>query len=131
MARSLLNFQYRVNVWIRKCFTPRVVEDVLERGDRFLEEALELLQATDYPKERVALLVEYVYGRPVGEPSQEVGGTMVTLAALCVATNINLDTAAEAEITRIEDPEIMWKIRRKQASKPHGSALPGVSDGHE
>jgi hypothetical protein len=78
---NFINYQYRVCGWIRRCFPLAVVYDKLERGDRFLEESLELLQAADYPKERVAALVR---------------------------------------------PEVMERIRMKQASKPVGSALPGA-----
>jgi hypothetical protein len=123
---NFINYQYRVCGWIRRCFPLAVVYDKLERGDRFLEESLELLQAADYPKERVAALVKYVYDRPKGEIPQEVGGVMVTLTALCEAHQVSLDAAAVDEITRIERPEVMERIRMKQASKPVGSALPGA-----
>lgn len=119
-----MNFQTRVTTWLMQCFSMEVCRDRLERSDRFLEESLELLQATGYPRERVAALVDYVYDRPVGEPSQEVGGVTVTLAALCFAQDIDMHEAGETELARIMEPTIMDKIRRKQATKPHGSALP-------
>ncbi|MEI4480947.1 MULTISPECIES: hypothetical protein [unclassified Phyllobacterium] len=47
---------------------------------------------------------------------------LVTLAALCNATGIDMNDAAEQELDQ------NWKrietIRAKQASKPNGSALP-------
>jgi hypothetical protein len=123
-APAAPTFQERVKRWMLECFGAAVALDTLERGDRFLEEALELLQATGYPRERCAELVRYVFDRPIGEPVQEVGGVMVTLAALCYAHAIDLDTAADLEVTRVEAPAVMEKIRAKQAAKPHGSALP-------
>lgn len=117
-------FQSRVQPWMLECFGAEIAADRLERGDRFLEEALELLQSGDYPRDRIAALVDYVYGRPAGEPPQEVGGVMVTLAAYCLAHDLDMHAAAEAELARILQPEIVARIRAKQATKPTGSALP-------
>lgn len=117
-------FQQRVEPWFRECFPPAVCDDRLERGDRLLEEVLELLQSGDYPPERVAALVDYTWGRSKGEPVQEVGGVMVTLAAYCIAHGLDMGEAGETELARINRPEIVQKIRAKQAAKPTGSALP-------
>lgn len=117
-------YQARVARWMLACFTPEIAQDVVERNDRFIEEALELVQANGYSAERAHALVDYVFGRPVGEPDQEVGGVMVTLAALCNAARLDMFGAAQREIARIEDPGIMAKIKAKQAAKPTGSALP-------
>ena len=108
-------FQSRVRKWMNECFDLHVRGDVRERGDRLLEETLELLQSHGYDKARVATLVEYVYGRPVGDPPQEVGGVMVTLAAYCGATGLDMHQCGETELERIwtKIPE----IRAKQASK--------------
>lgn len=115
-------FQSRVQPWMMACFGPEISADKLERGDRFLEEALELVQSGNYPKERVYSLVEYVYGRDQGEINQEVGGVMVTLAAYCLAHDLDMHEAGETELTRIWTK--VEKIRAKQAAKPTGSALP-------
>lgn len=115
-------FQQRVAPWMGACFGAEISADRLERGDRALEEFLELLQSGHYPRERVAALTAYVYGRPAGEPHQEVGGVMVTLAAYCLAHGLDMHQAAEDELARV------WTkidtIRAKQAGKPTGSALP-------
>lgn len=117
-------FQARVQPWMMECFGAEIAADKLERSDRFIEEALELVQACGYTIDRAHALVDYVFGRPVGEPDQEVGGVMVTLAALCLAHDLDMHTAAERELARISAPEIITKIRAKQAAKPTGSALP-------
>jgi len=118
------NFQQRVARWMQKCFGAEIAADKMERNDRFTEEALELVQSLGMPKERVLALVDYVYGRDVGDPPQEVGGVLVTLAALCTPNDISMAQAGETEVERIEAHEIVEKIRAKQASKPVGSALP-------
>lgn len=115
-------FQARVEPWLLECFGAEIAGDKLERGDRLLEEVLELLQSGDYPPDRVAVLTDYVWGRSKGEPSQEVGGTMVTLAAYCWAHGLDAHEAAETELARITQPAIIEKIRAKQAAKPTESA---------
>lgn len=121
-------FQSRVWGWLVWCFERKVVDNITERCDRALEEHLELLQSLGYDRERIPALVEYVYSRPPGDPPQEVGGVMVTLAALCSVVGIDVETAAEEEIVRISKSEVMLRIREKQASKRDiHSPLPGVT----
>lgn len=116
------SFQSRVQPWMMECFGPEISADRLERNDRFIEEALELVQASNYPKERALALVDYVYGRDQGEINQEVGGVMVTLAAHCLAHGVDMHEAGETELDRIWTK--VEKIRAKQKAKPTGSALP-------
>lgn len=115
-------FQTRVADWMQSCFGEAISADKVERNHRFLEEALELVQSHGCTASEAHQLVDYTFGRPIGDPVQEVGGVMVTLAALCSAAGINTDRAAEAELTRV------WlmidTIRAKQAAKPKHSPLP-------
>ena len=120
--RAKPTFQNRVAPWMQECFGPEISADKLERGDRLLEEVLELLQSGDYPADRVAALTQYVWSREKGEPAQEVGGVMVTLAAYCLAHGLDMHDAGETELARIWTK--VEKIRAKQAAKPTGSALP-------
>ena len=119
---SITTFQERVESWLKACFPTAVWSHRAERTHRFLEEALELAQANGCSREDALALVDYVYGRPVGVPHLEVGGVMVTLAALCSASEINMDDAGDGELKRNWDR--IETIRAKQASKPHGSPLP-------
>lgn len=119
-------FQARVQPWLMACFGAMIAGDREERNHRFLEEALELVQACGCTADEAHQLVDYVYGRPVGEPHQEAGGVMVTLAALCLANALDMHEAGETELARI------WTkvdaIRAKQAAKPKHSPLPGPSE---
>lgn len=127
----MVSYQQRVRAWVLECFGQTIADDMTERSFRFLEEALELGQSIGCTREQAAALVEYVYSRPVGQRGQEVGGVMVTLAALTSAAGIDLQAEAERELARVEAPEVVAKIRRKQASKrgvvSHAAeaALPG------
>lgn len=116
------SFQERVQPWMMECFGPMIAGDREERNHRFLEEALELVQACGCSASEAHQLVDYVYGRPIGEKPQEVGGVMVTLAALCLAHDIDLHQAAEIELARIWTK--VEAIRAKQAAKPKHSPLP-------
>jgi len=122
---SMRDFQTRIMKWMLDCFGVEIAADTEIRNYRFLEEALELVQACGCTRERALELVDYTYNRPVGEPGQEVGGVMVTLGALCAANKIDMGSEAERELTRIQDPVMIAKIRKKQQSKVGKSALPG------
>ena len=121
-----MTFQKRVQKWMHACFGEVVSADRLERGDRYLEETLELLQSVGYPRERILALEEYVYARPIGEPHQEAGGVMLTLAAFCEPHGLDMTKAGEDELFRCWGK--IEKIREKQARKPTGSALPIAAD---
>ena len=119
---ALDTFQNRVQPWMMECFGPQISADRTERNHRFIEEALELVQANGCTQSDAHQLVDYVYGRPQGDINQEVGGVMVTLAALCLAIGEDMHAAGEKELARV------WtkvdKIRAKQAAKPKHSPLP-------
>lgn len=115
-------FQPRVKPWMDACFGPEISADKVERNHRFLEEALELVQACGCTQSEAHQLVDYVYGRDQGDINQEIGGVMVTLAALCLANGFDMHSAGETELARIWTK--IEKIREKQASKPKNSPLP-------
>jgi len=116
------SFQSRVLPWMLACFGAEISADVEERNHRFLEEALELVQSCGCSASEAHQLVDYVFGRPVGEKHQEVGGVMVTLAALCLANDLDMHADAETELARVWT--MVEKIRAKQAAKPKHSPLP-------
>ncbi len=100
------------------CFGETISADKAERNHRFIEEALELVQSLGCTKADVLMLVDYVYGRPLGAPPQEVGGVMVTLAALCLANELSMEGCGEEELERVWG--LVEKIRQKQLTKPKG-----------
>lgn len=115
-------FQARVDEWLLACFGETIARDKEERNHRFLEEALELVQACGCTQSEAHQLVDYVFGREVGQRMQETGGVMVTLAALCSAHGLDMAGCGEVELSRV------WAkveaIRAKQAAKPKHSPLP-------
>jgi len=79
------------------------------------------VQACGATQSEAHQLVDYVYGRPIGEPFQEFGGVMMTLAALCSAQRIDLHITGEVELSR------SWtkveKFQAKQVAKSEHSPL--------
>jgi hypothetical protein len=114
-------FQAQVASWVLHCFGARIAADRTERNHRMGEEALELMQSLGCTASEAHQLVDYVFSRPVGDPHQELGGTMVTLAALAQAAGLDMHAAGRDELARV------WtkaeKIRAKQAAKPAHSPL--------
>lgn len=115
-------FQGRVDPWLLTCFGEAIARDRQERSHQFLEEALELVQASGSTASEAHQLVDYVFARPGGEMDQEIGGVMVTLAAFCLAHGHDMAEAGERELARIWTK--IEKIRAKQAAKPKHSPLP-------
>jgi hypothetical protein len=124
-SRKRESFQSRVLPWMLECFGESISNDLNERNARFLEEALELVQACGATRDEAVQVVDYVFGRPIGEKHQEVGGVMITLAGLCLAQGLDMHKDGETELsqvwTRIE------KIRAKQAAKPKFLSVTSVS----
>lgn len=114
--RAPVPFQERVRLWVTEAFGIKLANDTDQRTQRFLEEALELAQSAGLSEYNARQLVRYVYSRPVGELTQEVGGTMVTLAAFCSAHSVNMDDCADTELSRCWDKIPI--IRAKQVTKP-------------
>lgn len=116
-----MSFQQEVRKWAVECFGELIANDKSERSHRFLEESIELVQALGCSQQEAHQLVDYVYSRPSGEPLQEVGGVMTTLAALCAANMLDMEYAGDIELKRI------WanidRVRAKQAAKPKNSPL--------
>lgn len=115
-------YQLRALAWAATCFGELVASNPRERNHRFLEEALELAQAGGATAEEAHLLVDYVFGRPVGDFPQEVGGTVLTLALLCQARGQSMEACGEVELARVWDK--LPQIREKQAAKKSNSPLP-------
>lgn len=105
---------------------------------RVLEEALELAQAEGVDLATAQRVATRTFSRPVGDRKQEAAQVAVTLLAWSAGAESNLSTLIANELTRIETPEVMERIRQKQAQKfAEGvgvsleSAAPAVSPAKE
>jgi len=115
-------FQARAVEWAVECFGVSTCCDATTRGNRFFEEAAELYQASGATIADAHALVDYVFGRPIGEAKQEAGGVMLTLATLCAALGFEMTVAGEIELARVNVN--IEAIRAKAASKTLPGPLP-------
>lgn len=114
----LTETQKSVWQWCRETFDGIAAwETDKERAYRFFEEAGELFQAIGMTREDAIKVVDYVYGRPDGQVSQEIGGVMITLLALASQQGLNVAHCTRIEHDRITQPDIQKKIREKQLAK--------------
>jgi transcriptional regulator with XRE-family HTH domain/NTP pyrophosphatase (non-canonical NTP hydrolase) len=93
--------QARVTKWCAEAFGADHASSIPQRGLRLLEEALEAAQAAGVPQSQAHHVVDYVYGRPVGELQQELGGVGVTLLALAAAAGLSAEETEEREVARV------------------------------
>ena len=119
---TFASIQARVVAWYADCFPDKAAELKTAKNrkhvnHRFLEEAVELVQACDCTEQEALDVVRYVYSRSVGERAQEVGGVTTSLAVLCETWNLQLVDAAETELARIKTK--VDTIRAKEALKPN------------
>lgn len=112
-----MNAQTRVAKWVLETFGPETAMNAPERSLRTAEEALELAQACGVRAETLHKLVDYVFARPVGEPGQEIAGTLVCLYSAAATLGIDADRAFEHELARIQQPEVVERCRRRQGEK--------------
>jgi NTP pyrophosphatase (non-canonical NTP hydrolase) len=107
--------QTRAFAWCAKVnVSPK---DVQRLARRFIEEAVELVQALGLTREKVLHIVNYVFDRAVGEVKQEIGGVGMTLLPLCEALDVSAEQCFRTELRRIDTPCMITKIRLRQAAK--------------
>ncbi len=86
--------------WGTRCFGAAQMSDKIVRAARFLEEAVELVQAVGLPKDHAQRALDYVYSRPPGDPAQELGGVSNTQYALAGALGLSVARCEANEIAR-------------------------------
>lgn len=110
-----LSLQDRLSNWLVNCVGQEAALDKNERDARFLEEAIELMQARGRTKEEIMTMVDHVYSRPVGEVNQEIAGTLLTLMAVGAADEVDILELGEKEYRRVISK--IDQVRTKQLTK--------------
>jgi NTP pyrophosphatase (non-canonical NTP hydrolase) len=83
-----------------------------ERALRMLEEACELAQACDLTEVDCQNIAKRTWSREKDTVLKEMGGLMVTVHALAAVHHIDVDTALEAEVTRVlSKPRDHWRAK--------------------
>lgn len=87
--------------WAIRCFGRDHVFNRPMRALRLAEEAIELAQAFGVSKHTILTLVDVVYGRPPGNPEQEIGGVAMTAEVMAATFDADLDSFFNAELRRV------------------------------
>lgn len=117
MANEVAAFQSRVAEWVRSTLGAEVASNAAERSLRAAEEAIELAQACGSDVAALHRLVDYVFSRPAGEPGQEIAGTLVSTYAVAAALGVDANEVLDVELARINTPEVIERVRRRQSEK--------------
>ncbi len=87
--------------WAAISFGASNATSASQRALKFLEEAVELYQAAGGDLATGHRLLDFVFGRPVGEIEQELGGAGLTLLLLANAAGLSADDAERLELDRV------------------------------
>lgn len=102
--------------WVRDAFGG--YDQPIDRALRLLEEALELAQADGATEAEAQALVRQVFGRPVDpSPEAEFRGVMFCAGAYAASRGLTMDAAFDAELARVNTPEVLARARRKVANR--------------
>jgi NTP pyrophosphatase (non-canonical NTP hydrolase) len=115
--------QASVLAWAKAAFTAEQATSLPQRGLRLLEEATEAFQACGGDAQSAHRLVDYVFGRPVGEVGQELGGVGVTLLALAAAAGLSAEDEEVREVERVLARPLEEFARRNRAKNDAGLLL--------
>lgn len=119
--------QAAIASWCKDAFGLEQASSLEHRGIRFLEEAIELFQAAGGARDMAHRLVDYIFDRPVGKLSQEIGGAGITLLALADAAGLSADGCEEVEAKRVlSKPLEHFRARNKAKDDAGFFARSGV-----
>lgn len=111
-------FQWVAHRWAVSVFGGDHVKDSKVRAARHAEEAIELAQAFDVSKEDMQKVLDIVYSRPPGDPEQEAGGSLMTLAVLCESHDWNMNGLGRRELVRVTSKP-KEHFQKRNAEKVH------------
>lgn len=100
--------------WAVETFGPIAADD-RDRALRFLEEALELVQAAGLEMLDVANMADRVFDRPAGDLEKEIGQAGLTLGMLATSLGFSLQMLVAAEFARVSKiPREEWAARHAE-----------------
>jgi hypothetical protein len=109
-----------VSDWCAAAFGVEHASSLPQRGIRLLEEAVELAQACGCAPDMAHKLIDFVFSRPVGKISQELGGVGVTLLALAAAAGHSADGEEASEVARVLAKPPSYFTARDEAKNAAG-----------
>lgn len=112
--------QAEVFAWVQAAFTREQARSLPQRGLRLLEEAIEAFQAVGGDPGFAHRLVDYVYSRPVGDLTQELGGVSIGILALAAAAGVSADEAERVEAERVLAKPLEYFRKRNEVKSAAG-----------
>mgnify|MGYP001115441428 CR=1 FL=1 len=110
----MLNFQKAILTWAKTNFGAIAYKQE-ERVLRFLEEAVELCQALDLPKEKITHLVDVVYNKEKGPVAKELTDVQLNLYALAEHLKYPLQKESEeAFLYCLSRDQTFWRERQEK-----------------
>jgi len=114
------NRQAQVSGWCALAFGQDNTSSIPQRALRLLEEAVETYQAAGCDEEMAHKLVAFVFARPKGEVSQELGAVGLCLLALASAAGVSADEEEAREFDRVLAKPLAHFTARNQAKNAAG-----------
>lgn len=111
------HFTQRAVDWVERALGSAILTNRAERIMRFFEEAAECAQACGLTREKAMAIIDRVFGRPAGDPAQEMAGAYFTLLVLAHNRGVVLDWELMKEFRRVDTPEMIARIREKHQGK--------------
>lgn len=101
-----------VHDWCVTSFGVGAASSLPQRCVRLLEEVIEAYQAAGCDPEMAHKLVDFVFSRPVGELSKEIGAVGLVLLSLANAAGVSADAEEAREVARVlAKPSSHWAAR--------------------
>jgi NTP pyrophosphatase (non-canonical NTP hydrolase) len=98
--------------WCVASFGEGAASSLPQRCVRLLEECIEAYQAGGGDPAMAHKLIDFVFGRPVGELAQEIGGVGLVLLSLANAAGVSADAEEKREVKRVlAKPSSHWAAR--------------------
>lgn len=119
-----IDLQKRIRRWVETRLGVKAMKPH-ERAMRMLEEAIELAQSCGVNVDEATVLVWDVFGKPIGDAAQEIGGAMLTLLACADGSGYVASECALTEMRRIEnlDPDKFRKRQQLNAERGIGAPI--------
>lgn len=108
------DLQSAITKWAMVCFGKEHVTNPSLRALRLVEEAIEYAQSVDCDKDKIHNLVDYVYSRDKGSPTQELGGVGITALVAASSIGVKFDDCLAAEVNRIKSTPSTKFTKRNQ-----------------
>jgi hypothetical protein len=112
--------QKQVGEWCAAAFGEAHATNIAQRGVRLLEEAIEAYQSCGGRADMAHHLVDFIFERPTGALSQELGGVGLTLLALAHAASLSADDEEARELARVLSKPLAEFKARNQAKNDAG-----------